>query len=80
MPELATQGGRIDVVDERPLSIDFDDWQPLPVKGLELGDSCDVYFFEFEPQVSTRGLDRLPRSLAEVAALGVVENDPGGYG
>jgi hypothetical protein len=66
------------VVDERALAVDLDHRQPLTVAGLELGVAADVDLTELEAQlVACRG-DDPAGSLAEVAALRVVEDDPAG--
>jgi hypothetical protein len=80
VPELATQRGRVDVVHERALAVDLHDRQPLAITGLEVRIAGDVDLLELELVLPARSGDSLPGPPTEVAALCVVENDPGGYG
>ena len=68
------------MVDERTLAVDLDDGQPLAIARLELGIAADVDLFELELELRSRRGDRRTRSLTEMAAVGVVENDARGYG
>jgi hypothetical protein len=78
VPELATERGSVHVVDERPLAVDLDDREPLAVARFELRVAPDVDFLQLEPELVMRGRDRLARPLAEMAAVGVVEDDSSG--
>jgi hypothetical protein len=69
--DSASKGSRVDVVDERALAVDLDDRQPLPVPRLERRVAGDVDLAEGNARLPK---DR-PRPLAEVAALGVEEDD-----
>jgi hypothetical protein len=66
---------RIDVVDERPLPVDLDHRQPLPISSLEPGIPADIDLLEVEGDVLADLLEDPTGTLAEVAALRVEEND-----
>jgi hypothetical protein len=74
--ELAAQRGRVDVVDERALAADLDDRQPLAIALLELGVAGDVDLAKLDALAD----ERRTRPLAQVAALGAIENDVAAYG
>jgi hypothetical protein len=74
--DLAAKRGWVDVVDERALAVDLDDRQPLPVPRFELRIPTDVDLLEVEGHLTANFLDDRPGTLAEVAALRVVERDP----
>jgi hypothetical protein len=76
---FATERGLVDVVDERAPSLDLDHGQPFAVTGLELGITADVDLLEPKSELLLEGAELRPRPLAEVAALGPVEDD-GRYG
>jgi hypothetical protein len=78
--DLATQAVGVHVVDERPLAVDLDDRQPLPIPSLEFRIPADVDFLELEPELLAHASNRRERALAQVAALGVVDDDFRGYG
>ena len=69
----------LDEVRERALTVDLHDGKPLAVAGLELGVAADVDLFQLEPELVPRGAHDALRGGAEVAPLGVVEDDAG-YG
>jgi len=71
----ATQGVRVDVVDEAPPSVDLDNRDPLPVRGLELGVAVDRDLLELEAELLARGSDDAARRRAEVAAGRGIEDD-----
>jgi hypothetical protein len=76
---LSAECIRFDEVGERPLAVDLDDRQPLAVPRFQLRDAADVHLLELEAElVPGRANDPL-RRRAEVAAVGVVEDDAG-YG
>ena len=78
---LAAKRGRVEVVDEGALAVDLDDREPLPMLRFELRIPSDVDFLELEGDVAPHLLDDRASTLAEMAALRVVQPDPGGgYG
>jgi hypothetical protein len=77
--ELAAHRILLDVVDERPLTVDLDHREPLPVAGLERLVPGDVDLLEAEPELVPKRPDLCERALAQVASLGVEDGDPG-YG
>jgi hypothetical protein len=74
------EGIDLDVVREAPPAVDLDDRQPLAILGLELLVAGDVDLAELEAELVPEGSHLRQRPLAEVAALGVVDDDVGGYG
>jgi hypothetical protein len=66
-------------VRERTLAVDLHDRKPLPVSGLELRIAADVDLLQLEAEFVPRAAHDALRGGAEVAPLGVVEDDPG-YG
>jgi hypothetical protein len=79
-PQLPAEGGRVDVVHERALAADLDDREPLPIAGLELRIARDVHLRQLERELVAQPGDDCARPLAEVASLGVVEDDLRRYG
>jgi hypothetical protein len=77
--DLPTERLGLDEVRERPLAVDLDDRKPLAIAGLELGVAADVDLLQRERQLVPRRVDDPPRGGAEVAPLGVEEDDAG-YG
>ena len=77
--DLPAQRIGLDEVCERPLAVDLHDRKPLAVAGLELRVAADVDLLELEPQLVPRRVDDPARRGAQVAPLGVVEDDVG-YG
>jgi hypothetical protein len=73
--ELSPQRIGLDEVREGALAVDLDDGQPLAVARLQLGVAADVDLLELELELLSRRLDDTPRRGAEMAALGVVEDD-----
>jgi hypothetical protein len=69
----------IDVVDEGSLAVDLDDRQPFAIRRFQFGVAADVDLLEVEGDLGAGLGDDGPRALAEVAALRVVQRDPG-YG
>jgi hypothetical protein len=69
--DLAPEGSRVDVVDEGALPVDLYHREPFPVALLEFACAADIDLVELDPL----GPQHLPRPLAEVAALRVVERD-----
>jgi hypothetical protein len=77
--DLPPERVRLDEVRERPLAVDLDDRQPLPVAALELLVAGDVDLLQLEAELVSCGVEDALRGRAEVAALGVEEDDAG-YG
>jgi hypothetical protein len=73
---LAQKRTLVDVVHERALALDLDHRQPLAVARLELRIAGDVDLLEVEGMGLPNLCERAPGTLAEVAVLGVVEDDP----
>ena len=69
----------LDEVRERALAVDLHDGKPLAVAGLELRVTADVDLLQLEAELVPRGVHDALRGGAEVAPLGVVEDDVG-YG
>jgi hypothetical protein len=67
---------RIDVVDERALAIDLHHRQPLAVPGFEIGVASDVDLVELKGHVGADTLDDPASTLAQMAAVSVIERDP----
>jgi hypothetical protein len=76
---LAAECVRLDEVGERPLPVDLDDRQPLPVPRFELSVAADVDLLQLEAELVPRRANDPLRRRTEVAPLGVVEDDAG-YG
>ena len=79
MCELSAQSVRLDEVGERALAVDLDDRKPLAIPGLEVGVIRDVHLLQLEADVGSNRLHGSSRRRAEVASLGVEEDDAG-YG
>ena len=75
MCELSPQRVRLDEVCERALAVDLDDRQPLAIARFQVGVAADVDLLQLEAELLARRLDDSPRGGAEMAALGVVEDD-----
>jgi hypothetical protein len=72
---------RLDVVGEAAPAVDLDDRDPLPVSRLQCRIAGDVDLPQLELGLPAEPGQHLPRPLAEVAALGGVEDDlRAGYG
>jgi hypothetical protein len=65
----------VDVVDKRATAVDFDHRQPLAVPRLELVAAGDVDLVELERHPLARAEELRPRTLAEMAAVRVVQRD-----
>jgi hypothetical protein len=77
----AEERGRIQVVDEGALPVDLDDGKPLAVLRLQIRVAADVDLAQLEVMLAPELCERRPRTLAEVAVVGVVDGDAGsGYG
>ena len=79
MCDLSAERLRLDEVRERPFAVDLHDRKPLAVPRLELRVAADVDLLQLEPEFVPRGVDDPPCGCAEVAPLGVEEDDAG-YG
>lgn len=77
--DLLAERLRLDEVREGTLAVDLHDREPLAVAGLELRVAADVDLLQLEAELVPRRVDDAQRGRAEVAALGVVEDDAG-YG
>lgn len=78
--DLATKRVRLDVVSEGLDAVDLDDGDQLAVPRFELGVPADVDLPQVEVQLVVELRERRPRPLAQVAAVGVVEDDFSRYG
>jgi hypothetical protein len=75
--QLSTERCGVEVVDERPLAVDLDHRQPLPVGRLELGVAADVDLLQLEAELVAQRVQLRARPLAEVTAFSVVKGDYG---
>ena len=66
----------LDVVGADPLVVDLDHGNQLAVARLELGVAVNHDLGELEPELVAKLEELGLRPLAEVASLGLVENDP----
>ena len=79
MCELPAERFGVDEVRERALPVDLDDRKPFTVPGFQPGVAADVDLLVVERRLGSNGLKHAPRGGAEVATLGLVEDDAG-YG
>ena len=70
----------LDVVGEAASPVDLDDREPLSVLGLEPLVAGDVDLAQGEVELLLELPQLAERPFAEVAALGVIDDDVGGYG
>jgi len=77
--EFPAQGVGLHEVRERLFPVDLDDRDQLPVARFQLGIAVDFDLLELERRLGADVLEDAASSLAEMAALCVVERDPG-YG
>jgi len=76
-----SEGRLVDVIDERAVAVDLDYRQLLAEAPLERRIAPDVDPHELERDLRPHALEHLAPAVAEVAALRVVQDDPGrGYG
>ena len=73
--QLPEERSLVQVVHERPLAVDLDHRQPLPIAGFELGVAADVDLAQLELVLLPQRGELCARPLAEVTALGVIEDD-----
>jgi hypothetical protein len=76
----SAEGIDLHVIGEAPPAVDLDDWEPLAVLALQGVVPGDVHLAELEAELGLERPHLRQRPLAEVAALGVVDDDVGGYG
>ena len=74
------QRALVDVVHERPHPVDLDDGQPFAIARFELRVARNVDLLELEAELLACGPDGREPALAEVTALGVVDDDAARYG
>jgi hypothetical protein len=74
------EGVHLQVVCKAPPAVDLHDRQPLAILRLERGIAGDVDLAKAEAELRLQLSKLLERALAEVAALGVEDDDVGGYG
>jgi hypothetical protein len=74
------EGVVVDVVGEDTLAVDLDDGDQLAVARLQLGVTADVHLAQLEPELALERADDGTSPLAQVAALGVVDDDLGRQG
>jgi hypothetical protein len=65
----------IHVIDESALAVDLHDRKPLPKARLQLRIAVDLDFLQLERELLADRRDDLPRALAQMAVLRVVEDD-----
>ena len=70
----------LDVIREAPPSVDLHDGEPRAVFGFEPFVARDVDLAQREAELGLEIAHLRQRTLAEVAALRVVDDDVGGYG
>jgi hypothetical protein len=70
----------LDVVCEAASAVDLDHREPLAILRLERVVAGDVDLAEREAELRLERPQLLERPFAEVAALGVIDGDVGGYG
>jgi hypothetical protein len=73
--EPAAQGIRRHEVDKCLLPVDLDDRDQLAVARLQLGVAVDRDLLQLEAELLAQRRDGLPRALAEVATLRLVQAD-----
>ena len=66
----------VDVVREQPFAVELDHRQPLAVALLQLGVAVDRDLLELEPELPAKRPQLRERPLAEVAPVGMEENNP----
>ena len=74
--ELAPKRLRLDVVSADAHAVDLDDGDQLAVVRLQLGVAVDRNLNQLEPELVPKLIELGLRPLAEVAALGLEEDDP----
>jgi len=74
--EFAPERPGLDVVGADPLAVDLDHGNQLAVARLELGVAVDQDLGELEPELVAKLEELGARPFAEVASLGLVENEP----
>ena len=80
MCNRSTERIDLNVIREAPPTVDLDHRQPLPIGSLEGGIAADVDLLEHESELLPQRAHLAERAVAEVAALGVVDDNASGYG
>ncbi len=80
MCNCSAEGVRLDVVGKSAPAVDLDDRDPLAVFRLQARVAGDVHLSQLERELVPQLGEHAARAVAEVAALGAVEDDLGGYG
>ena len=75
MCNRSAEGVRLNVVGEAAPSVDLDDRDPLPVRGLELGVAVDRDLAQLEAELVVCRGDDAPGRRAEMAARRGEEDD-----
>jgi hypothetical protein len=78
--QLAPEGVRRHVVDERLGAADLDDRDQLSEPVFEGGIARDVHLAQLEGELGAQLLQRSPGALAQVALRRVIKDDVGRYG
>jgi hypothetical protein len=79
--QLPPEGLGLDVVRADALAVELDDRDQLPVAALELWVAVDRHLLELEPELLLQRAQLRVGPLAEMTAVGLVEDDPlSGYG
>jgi hypothetical protein len=65
----------LEVVGETPPTVDLDDREPLPILGFERGVTADVDLGQREGELGLERTNLVEHTLAEMAALRVVDDD-----
>ena len=68
------------VVGEGPFAVDLDDRQPFAIASFELLVAPDVDLTEVEVDLGLRRAEDVASTLAEVATVGVIQDDRRRYG
>ena len=79
MCNRSTERFGLDVVREPAPAVDLDDRKPFPIFGLEGRVAPDVDLAQVEAELGMQRAHLFERALAQVAVLGVV-NDDSNYG
>ena len=74
--QLAPERLGLDVVSADPLAVDLDHGNQLAIARLELGVTVDRDLGELEPELVAKLEELRVRPFAEVASLGLVEDNP----
>src|SRR5439155_19506177 len=75
--ESSPPRGFVDNEDEGTLAVDLHDGEPFAVLGLEILIAADVDLLELEAQLVAERVELRARPLAEMAALGPIQDHSG---